>query len=474
MSTISSTGQLGTISSSGVGSGLDVAGLVSKLVQAEGAPKTAELATKEADAQGKLSALGTLRAALADFQSKVAALKDIGQFQGRQTSLSSTDFLAASANTTAAPGSYSIEVQQLASAQKLQSGTFASSSTVVGTGTLHIVAGGQAYDISVDSSNDTLSGIAQAINQSAAGTKLVATVINGAGDSRLVITARDSGVANSFTVSQSGGDGGLATLVYPPSGGGLTQLTAAADSRVLIDGVTATSSTNTIADAIAGVTLTLQDTNATGETTTLTVDYNRSGASQAVSNFVTSYNALVGSISKLASYDTSTHTGGPLFGDAGVQNIVDQLRRVLGSQVPGVDASASLLAQIGVTAQLDGTLKVDSTKLNAAFGSNFDAVGKLFATDKVGIAVKLDSLLGSYLDANGVFDSRTSSLNATIKDIGQQRDALNARLAELQTRYTTQFNALDTLLAQLQSTSSFLTQQLARLPGFTYPSTTTG
>jgi flagellar hook-associated protein 2 len=469
MSTISSTGQLGTISSSGVGSGLDVAGLVSKLVQAEGAPKTAALDTQEADVQAKLSALGSLRGALSDFQSKVGALKDIGQFQGRQTSLSSTDFLGATADSTAVPGSYSVEVQQLATAQKLQSGTFASSSTAVGTGTLHLVAAGQAFDVTIDTTNNTLAGIAQAINNSAAGSKVLATVINGAGDTRLTVTARNTGAANSFTVTQSGGDGGLAKLVYPPSGSGFTQLTAAADARVLIDGVAATSSTNTISGAITGVSVTVQAKNATGETTTLSVDYNRSAATQAVNNFVTSYNKLVTSIGGLTSYDASTNKAGPLFGDAGVQNIVDQLRRVLGSQVPGLDASTSMLAQIGVTAQLDGTLQVDSAKLSAAFNNNFDAVGKLFATSNTGVAVKLDGLLSAYLDSNGIFDSRTSSLNATIKDIGQQRSALTARLADLQALYTTQFNALDSLLSQLQSTSSFLTQQLGKLPGYTTP-----
>jgi len=141
---------------------------------------------------------------------------------------------------------------------------------------------------------------------------------------------------------------------------------------------------------------------------------------------------------------------------------------VLGSPVSGVDSSVNMLTKIGITFGLDGHLSVDDTKLNAAVAANFDDLGSLFAAPDVGVANSLDTLLDSYLSSGGVFDGRNDSLKASISDIGDQRQRLSDRLGALQTRYLAQFNALDTLLAQMQSTSSFLTQQLSNLPGFTF------
>jgi flagellar hook-associated protein 2 len=173
-------------------------------------------------------------------------------------------------------------------------------------------------------------------------------------------------------------------------------------------------------------------------------------------------------VHSVASYDPQTKQASPLFGDSGVLNIVDQLRRVLGSPVSGVDSSVNMLTKIGITFGLDGHLSVDDTKLNAAVAANFDDLGSLFAAPDVGVANRLDTLLDSYLSSGGVFDGRNDSLKASISDIGDQRQRLSDRLGALQTRYLAQFNALDTLLAQMQSTSSFLTQQLSNLPGFTF------
>ncbi len=459
---------MGSVVASGLGSGLDIAGLVQKLVQAEGEPKSLRLNAEEAKVQAKLSALGTLRSALSNFRSTVATLKDIAKFQGRSASVSSEDFLAASASATAAPGAYSVEVQALAAAQKLQSTDFDSAAYVVGTGTLRITVGQQSYDVAIGSQSQTLGGIAAAINSSTAGSRVVATVINGTDASRLTLTARASGTANAITsITQSGGNGGLAALVYPPSPTGLTQIQEGANAEVLIDGVPVTSSTNTISGAIAGVELTLVKQNALSETTVVTVGYDRAAARKTVDDFVKSYNAVVDAIKNVSGYNAETRESGPLFGDAGVRNIVDQLRRELTSNAVGLSGEFDMLAEIGVTADLSGKLSVNGTKLDAAFNADFDAIGELFAADNVGVAVKLDKLLAPYLDSNGIFDSRTAGLKTSIDDINERRAALTTRPEALHVRYTKQFNALDSLLSQLQSTSNFLSQQLSRLPGAT-------
>jgi flagellar hook-associated protein 2 len=159
---------------------------------------------------------------------------------------------------------------------------------------------------------------------------------------------------------------------------------------------------------------------------------------------------------------------GPLFGDGGVSNLVDQLRRTIGTPVSGVDPAVNMLVKIGISADVDGHLMVDGTKLDAAFAQNFNDIGELVAAPNTGVAAQLDTLLDPYLQTGGVFDGRKSTIDSSIKDIGDQRDALNTRLAALQDLYTKQFNALDTLLAQMQSTSNFLTQQLANLPGSSF------
>ncbi len=453
---------MGSLISSGVGSGLDIAGLVQKLVQAEGGPKTLRLNAEEAKVQAKVSALGTLRSALASFRDTVSKLSDIEKFQGRAVTLSNEDFISATASSTAAPGRYVITVQQLATAHKLQSapGAYASGTTPVGTGTLHIAVGAESFDVVIDSSNNTLAGIAAAINSSAAGAKVQATVFNGATEARLTIAAGTIGAASAMTITQTGGDGTLPGLVN-----GLTQVQAAQDAEADIDGITVRSATNTVSGAIDGLDITLNAPHGEDdEPTAIEIGYNRAAARATIDQLVKSYNAVVDAIKSVSSYNPETRQGAPLFGDAGVRNIVYQLRRELTANVAGLSGQFDMLNEIGVTADLSGKLSVDAAKLDAAFAADFDAVGELFAAEDVGVAVRLDQILAPYLDSDGVFDSRAAGLKSSIDIINDRREALNARLESLQARYTKQFNALDGLLSQLQGTSNFLSQQLSQLP----------
>jgi flagellar hook-associated protein 2 len=379
----------------------------------------------------------------------------------RLATVSIEDFVTVKAGATASPGTFAIEVQQLAQAQKLRSATVATTTTQVGTGTLTIeLPSGATVDVVIDSTNNTLAGVAAAINSSAARDDVIATVINGDGDVRLTLTARKTGEDAELALSQTGGDATFTSFVS-----GITELQPGLDAQALIDGISVTSSTNTISGALTGVDIDLKAANDAGETSDVTIAYDRAGARKAIDSFVSSYNALVDAVKSVSSYDAATKTGGPLFGDAGVTNLVYQLRREVTSAVSGVDDDFDMLSEIGVTAGLDGKLTVDSTKLDAAFATDFDAVGALFATANTGVAARVSTLLDPYLQTGGVFDERTKSLKTTIDDIGDQREALNQRLEALHARYLKEFNALDGLLSQLQSTSNFLTQQLSKLPG---------
>ncbi len=459
---------MGTIISTGIGSGLDISGLVSQLVAAEGQPVASRLDRDEAGFQAELSALGSFRAALDTFRSSLSSLKELDTFLGRSVAQSNEDFVAALATTTAGPGTYAIEVEQLASAHRLVSTDFASATAVVGTGTLTVSLGSEGFALAIDATNNTLAGIRDAINDADTNPGVSATIVTGLTGSRLVLTSQTTGAANPITVTASGGDGGLTPLIYDPANSitNLTELDPAQNARILIDGLAAESETNTISEAIEGLDIDLLATNAVGETTIVSVGFDPAGAKQAVQQLVDSYNSLVDALAGLTAFDPETQVAGPLLGDSTVRGLTTQLRRELNNplQLPG-NPFGGLFA-VGIATDVEGRLTLDETELDAALAQDFDSVGALFSTADVGIAVKLDSLLEPYLSLDGILDNRTDGLNASIEDITDRRETLNERLVRLETRLLREFNALDSLLAQFNSTSGFLSQQLNNLPGF--------
>ncbi|MEY4377151.1 MAG: hypothetical protein RJB26_1701 [Pseudomonadota bacterium] len=455
---------MGAIVTNGLGSGLDINGLVTQLVQAEGAPRQTSLARKESTLQARLSAFGSFRAAAEKFRSAVARLKDTSSFQARKATSGDTTLFTASAATTASEGSYAVEVVRLAQQHKLASAPVAASTTVVGTGTLTLTVGTTSANLVIDSSNQTLAGIRDAINGMTNNPGVQATIITATDGARLVLTATSTGSANAIKVTQTGGNGGLAALAYDPANSitALTQLQAAQSSRALINGYSVESATNTVSGALEGVTLTLAAASTPGETETLTVELDKAGTRSAVTDFVAAYNQLSASLKGAGAYDATTKRGGPLLGDSTLRDFSAAVRRELGS-VAGKDGDTfRRLAEVGVTVQLDGTMAVDSTKLDAALANDFDAVGKVFASDG-GYARRLDGLLERYVGTTGLIETRTQGLQSSLKDIDAQRTALQARLTGVEARLRKQYNALDGVLAQMKQTSNYLSQQLASL-----------
>ena len=453
------------IISPGIGSGLDIDGLVTQLVAAEAAPPNLRLDRKEAVAQAELSAFGSLKSALSAFRDALEPLSELSKFQGRITSSSDELLLTASANADSVQGSYNIEVSQLAQTHKLSSQFYTGPDAAVGHGTLTISVGTDAFNVVIDSGANTLADIRDAINDSNDNTGVRATIVNSNDGSHLVLSSVDTGAANALTVTAAGGDGGLDSLAYDVGGGveNLTELEAALDAEILIDGLSFSSSTNTIADAIDGVTLDLYAA-APGIATELTVDYDESGATDAVRAFVDAYNELVAKFTEFSSYDAETGASGPLFGDSTLRFVSSELRREMGVGTDGLNGPVNSLLDIGISIQLDGTLEVDAEKLDAQLDGEFDEIGKLFSSEE-GYASRLDAILGRYLDAGGQLEVRTDGLQESIDDITEQREALSERLVAVETRLRAQFNALDSLVSQLSSTSAFLAQQLVNLPG---------
>jgi flagellar hook-associated protein 2 len=456
---------MASLISAGIGSGLDIAGIVQSLVAAEGQPVETRIVQQETKVQAKLSAFGSLKAALADFRDKLEVMRTPEKFLVRKASSGNEDLFTVSAGGSAQPASYDIEVVQLAQAQKLTSGAFADADTAIGTGTLSVAVGVLSMDLEIDDTNNTLSGIRDAINAATDNPGVAATIVNADSGSYLIVTGEDTGVANTITVTQTGGDGGLSALEYDPLNGNtsLTESLAAQDSLVRIDGFDVMSETNTVAGAIDGVTISLEAASA-GVIETLLVENDETAARQLVNDFVGSYNELISTFDALTDFNSEFNAAAPLLGDATVRGVRDQIRREMSTAVTDIDATFSTLRDVGIEGQLDGTLTINDDELSTLLADDFVKFGELFSTTD-GFGVRLHTLVDGFLDTDGLLEARTKGLETQIEGLSEDRISLNERLASLETRLLRQFNALDSLLAQLSSTSNFLTQQLQNLPG---------
>lgn len=456
---------MAAITSAGLGSGLDVASLVSQLVAAERAAPDSRIARAQSKAQTSLSALGGFRAALAGFQDAAKVLRDGGATKLGATS-SNTGLLTATSTATAAAGSYSVEVIQLAKAHKLASGAYASSSSAVGSGKLSISVGGEAFEVTISALDPSLGAIRDAINNASDSTGVRASLLNTAAGVRLTLSSDSTGEDGAISVSASSILGlpilpagtGLDALSYQPGNLRLTEIDPAQNAKIKIDGFEFESSTNVFTDAVEGVSFAATKAEV-GTVFNVSIGTDAQTATTAVQNFVTRYNALNATIFTFSRYDAATQTGGPLLGDSTVRSLAQQARAVLGSTVNGQS-----LASVGITGAVDGSFKLDAAKLSAAISADAGAVSALFG--EAGYGGQIVELAEGYLEAEGRIASKQDSLNAQLKDISKQKLSLDLRIDRVESRYRAQFTALDTLISQLRTTSNYLTQQLANLPGF--------
>jgi len=393
---------MATITSTGLGSGLDINGLVSKLMTVESLPLQ-QLDTKEAAYQSQLASYGQVKSALSAFQAAVSGLESATSFQSVAANSADTSVYTATAASIAVPGNYSIEVVKLAQSQKLASAAFTTVSDVIGTGALTFQFGTDdgmggftvnsakaAQTVIIDAANSTLSGVRDAIN--AANIGISATIINDGTGYKLSLTSTDTGAANSLKItvaSDSVGTNvdntGLSQLAYDPAGSAgngknLTQTVAAQNALLNVDGINGISkSNNTVTDVVQGVTLNLLKQSTAGVPTALTVANNTASVQTSVQNFIKAYNDLNSTLSGLTAYDAKTKQAGVLQGDSSILSLQRQLRSILTSNITGLNGSYKLLSDIGVSYQLDGTLALDSSKLQTAINSNFKDIAGLFA-----------------------------------------------------------------------------------------------
>ncbi len=385
------------IASPGVGSNLDINAIISSLMQAEARPLLL-LDQKEAVFQAQLSGYGSLKGAISSFQSAVKDLSTSSKYQNIFATPSDLTKYTASADTTAVPGSYALETTTLATQQKLVATGQANATDSIGTGTLTFdfgtISGGTLTSgkytgasfatngsgiktVIIDSTNDSLSGIRDAINAAAIG--VTATIIDDgtASPKRLSLTSDTLGLANSIKISVSG-DAALDTLIAhdPAATQNLTQTVTATDAAFTVDGVSITKSTNTVTDVIQGVTLNLLD--ATTSAITLTVSQDKETVKTSVEKFVSEFNSITAIIDNLTLVDPDTEQGGLLQGDTSASSINTRIKRVVTSALTALTGSLTSLTDIGVSFQTDGTLSVDSTKLQTAIDTNYDELAGLF------------------------------------------------------------------------------------------------
>ncbi|HVI26028.1 MAG TPA: flagellar filament capping protein FliD [Xanthomonadaceae bacterium] len=441
---------MASIVSAGIGSGLDVNALVSGLVSAERAPTENRLKATESGTRAQISAFGALSGALSGLQTALDAFKGIGADPGRKATVGEGAGFTASAGTTAPLGSYAVRVEKLATTHKLQSAALAADAQV-GYGKLTLQVGSDdPIEVDIADGDGTLADIRDAINAKAGSQGIAASIVHGDAGDVLVLTSPRSGADGAITVGASGGDGGLAAL----TNASLTEVTAAQDAEVWVDGVKRTSASNHITDLLDGVTLDLTKAQP-GQSFDLAIAGDGGALRTRMEAFVKAYNTAINALRTQSAAGDKDTPGAALSGDAAPRALTQALRTAMGSAYAD-------MSTLGLSTSKEGTLTLDGAKFDAAVAADSGAVRAVLG-DGADYATSLRATFTAYLGDEGLISSRTEALNDRLDAIADQREALNRRMAAMEANYRRQFTALDAMMAQMQSTSSFLTQQLAGL-----------
>ncbi|MBQ0929730.1 flagellar filament capping protein FliD [Ideonella alba] len=470
---------MSTISSLGVGSGLDAETIIAKLMSIEHR-QVDLLQTKQTEMKSQLSTVGTLKSLLSTMQDKAQALTSTSLWG--QTTVSSSDATVATGTTATgtATGSYQVTVQALAASQTVTSTALASSSTELNEGSLTIQLGswsGSSFtaktgsapvSITIGAGDTSLSAIRDKIN--AAGAGVTATIVNDVNGARLSLRSTDSGAVNGFkiTAAETTDDGddatGLSMLGYDPSVGtppmSLNQ--AGSNARALINGIQVESASNTLSNVSDGLSLTLNKVSATP--VQLTVATDTSAIKTAVNDFITAFNALASNLQTNLKYDSGTKKAGALQGDRMAVNLQWGLRGVI-NQPSSASSVFSTLSSIGITMQQDGKLKLASSDFDDALSNQTELKKMLTANTGVagttGFMTRFDDLAAALLDTEGSVTMREDGLQKAIDRNQKQQDAMEDRLTLTEKRLRAQYETLDTKMATLSTLASYVTRQFS-------------
>jgi flagellar hook-associated protein 2 len=571
---------MATITSAGIGSGLDVNNIVTELVAAERQPFDEKYAANLAENTSKITAMGKLKSALSTLEDALFDLKLPTTFSQR-TATSDAEAFSVTAGSASSPGSFEVSIDRLAQSHKIASEAFESGS-FVGAGQMTISVGSGSFSITVGE-EDTLEDIKDSINSNSVNDgHITANLINGDDGQYIVLTARDTGedypieievtdddgnsyddsglsrlafdsskttLAETFTAGEVLGSNGditfsdgvdtatisitdtdtIETIVSNINAAGLeltasleddgsgnlylvldssneypnnqasisidsdddgdtadnlgisklahtyavdnfTVVSEAIDAQITIDGsITVTSSSNTIENAVQGITIEATEVHEAGESDVVTVELDTEGTKEKVEQFVADYNALIGVVNDLTKVNSEEvedeeleFEAGILVSESSVRTMMSQFRRVIGEAVDvgsGVNLSLSVL---GITTTKEGTLEIDTAQLDSQIDSNFDYFSELFSGDN-GIARSLYDRVGEYENTGGVIDEKIQTFNDNIDRMEDDKTQFEQRMTSYEARLYAQFLAMDLQVAELQATGSYLTQQLSAL-----------
>ena len=474
-----------SLSSLGVGSGLDAETIVTQLVAIEKKPAT-DLTTLNSKLETKVSTWGKIQSNFSALQDAATKLMDASFWNATKGTSSDDSAVTISTSSRAAPGVYAVNVSRLAKEQYIASRAFTTKSDVVGEGTLRIELGtyvtdntvsppavtfnakaaATAVDIPIGPADNTLEKIRDRINSANAG--ITASIVNDASGSRLVMRGQ-SGEENAFRVSVTeSGSPGLATLAYDASTGATSNMThgqSAQNASATINGLTVSSSTNTLNDVLDGVTLQLKKSPVTD--VNLVVSQDSDSITKGVNDFISSYNSVVSTIRVQTLYDEASKTAGPLQGDATARGLLSQVRSLIGSSSTASSVFGRL-SDVGIDINKDGTLSMKSAKFSDAM-KNPAELQKLFATsddvdtNRNGLAQRIRNLTKELLGTDGAINSRTEGIKGTIERNKDQIERIDKRASLVESRLRAQYTALDASMAKLNGLSSYVTAQLAAL-----------
>ncbi|WP_110691705.1 flagellar filament capping protein FliD [Salinicola halophyticus] len=461
---------MATISSLGIGSGLDLSGLLDDLEDAE-KQKLTPIVAQQQSYKTKLSAFGSLESSLTALRDAATKLSDPETFSAVTSSMTG-DAVTATTTGDAVAGRYQVSVTSLAQAQSVASGGYEKKDDGLEmSGTLKFGSGESAFEIDV-ANDDSLADLRDAINGKNG--NVTATIVSDGSDKpyRLVLTSTETGTDSTMSVSSaSPGDAldvafGFTSSVEAgeqvfSSHGSSEQTVAAQDAELTVNGIDITSQSNTVKGALEGVTFDLTSTTSGAET--LKVSKDTESMTKAVKAFVTAYNSFQSTSDALTSYDSESDTAGALLGNSTMRTIESRLSSVLGYS--DGDGTFSMLSDLGIERQLDGTLEVDDDKLSEAISSDSDAVSQFFAgvDGKGGLSASIDDTMGTILDDGGLLQIATDGIDSTLDRLGDRYTRMQESIDSTVERYRTQFASLDSLVSQMNSTSSYLTQQFDAL-----------
>jgi flagellar hook-associated protein 2 len=467
---------MATLSSVGIASGID-SSVINSLVALERAPKTL-LATAATKINTQISAFGKLQSAVSAFRDAAAALSQNSGWDATAATSADDSSVAVSSTTAARVGSYDVKVTSLAAAQQTVTPAFSEGRTaIVGQGTLRIELGSwsadqsaftanpdAAIDIEIGAASETLEGVRDKIN--AAGAGVTATIVNGSAGAQLMLRSTTTGAANGFQLSVQSNAGGYSDtdgLSRLLGDGSSTKV--ATDAAAEINGIAVTSATNTLADTVDGMTITLKKV--TTAPVTLTVAQDTTALKTALTTFATSYSDLAKLVASQTKYDAATKTGGPLQGDRSAVSLQSMLRSAMGS-TSGATTAFSRLSDVGLELQKDGTLTVNDGKLTTAMGKMSD-MKKLFTNvDSVtpgnnGLAVNLRKLTDAMLSTDGAVTSHTAALQKRLSDNQKAQDRVEEHAVLAEKRIRAQYERLDTQMSKMNALSAYVTQQMSAL-----------